>query len=61
MLKRYFLFIRGDSKYICYCHTYERAKEIRNWLKKETGNDIIICRLKGQQDNLLTKPYKPTY
>ena len=61
MLKRYFLFIQGDNKFICYYHTYEKAKQMRDWLKKETGLRIIICRLKGQQDeNFLTRPYKPT-
>lgn len=63
LLKYYFLFIKGDSKYICYYHSYEKAKEMRDWLKERTGiENIIICRLKGQTDeNLLTKPYKPTY
>lgn len=61
-LKYYFLIIRGDTVPFRWCHSYERAKQIREHIKNETDNsfDIVICKIKGQNDGLYdTKPYKP--
>lgn len=56
----YYVFVRGDSKEVFTTSSYQDALERKQRVEAELpGVELVICKKKGQNDGLPSKPYIP--
>lgn len=56
----YYIFIRGDNKWIFTAYSYQDALERKQRVEEELPDvELVICKKKGQNDGLPSKPYIP--